>query len=337
MQSLLKKLSLGENLSREECIFAFEAILSGEASPSQIGAFLMGLCVKGETKEELVAGVEVLRSKALKISLENPEELVDNCGTGGDMAGTFNISTASAFVLAGGGVRIAKHGNRSVSSKSGSADFLKALGAKVELGPEEVSKMISELGIGFLYAPIFHPAMKLVAPIRKELGFRSIFNLIGPLSNPAFVKRQVVGVYSGKLLPLFAQTLLSLGSLKAFVVFGKEGLDEVSVCGETDFASISANGVSFGVFHPSEVGLKTHSIKDLQVNSPEESVKVVLSALSGESSPVLDAIILNAAFGFVVADLASDLKSGVEMAKESVFSGKALKKLKDFVELSNRL
>lgn len=333
----MRRLSRGESLSKEECKNAIESILKGEASPSQVGAFLMGLSLKGETDEELAGAIEALRSKALKIEVQNPEALVDNCGTGGDMSNTFNISTASAFVLAGNGVRVAKHGNRSVSSKSGSADFLKALGAKIELSPESALRLLNEVGITFLYAPSFHPAMKAVAPIRQELGFRSIFNIAGPLSNPAFVKRQIVGVYSERLLEVVAKALKSLGSIRAFVVFGKEGLDEVSVCGETLLADVKDGDISFSTFHPSEIGLKTHDIRALQVNSPEESVRVVLSALRGESSPSLDAILVNSAFGFVVAGLADSILTGFEMAKDSVFSGKAYKKLMEFIELSKQL
>ncbi len=336
MKEILQKLADKENLSKEEIKQALENIVYGQATDAQIGAFIMGTRLKGETSEEIAGAAEFFREHATKIEVTNPEDLVDTCGTGGDRSGTFNVSTTVAFVLAGAGIRVAKHGNRSVSSKTGSADLLEYLGAKIDLPPEKVKKMIEEIGIGFMFAPLFHPAMKRVVGPRKEVGIRSIFNLIGPLSNPAGAKRQLLGVFSDEYLEKMAYALRDLGTLNTVVVHGKDGLDEVSIGATTLVAHIKEGNIDIYEFAPEDVGFKRYPMDYVCVNSVEESAKVSLSVLKGEPSPALDMVLINAAFGVLVSGKAGDLKEALEIVKESIGSGKSYQKLKEFIEASNK-
>jgi anthranilate phosphoribosyltransferase len=337
LREFLKKLSEFNNLTKEEMIQCLEDITEGKATDAQIGAFIMAMKMKGETVEELEGAASFFREKATKVYVEDPDNLVDTCGTGGDLSDTFNVSTITAFVLAGAGIRVAKHGNRSVSSKSGSADLLEFLGAKIDLGPEQVKRMIEEIGIGFMFAPLFHPAMKRVVGPRREVGVRSLFNLIGPLSNPAGAKRQLLGVFSDQFVEKVARVLLRLGVKRAVVVHGKDGIDEVSISAPTTVAEVSGGEVCIYEFTPEELGFRRYPIDYIKVKSVEESAKVAMSVLKGEPSPALDMVLLNSAFGVLVSGMAEDLKTALEVAKDSIKGGKAQRKLSEFIDLSKKL
>ncbi len=337
MREFLKGLSEFRSLTKEEIIQCLEDITEGRATDAQIGAFIMGMKMKGETVEELEGAASFFREKATKVEVEEPDNLVDTCGTGGDLSETFNVSTITAFVLAGAGIRVAKHGNRSVSSKSGSADLLEFLGAKIDLGPQQVKRMIEEIGIGFMFAPLFHPAMKRVVGPRREVGIRSIFNLIGPLSNPAGAKRQLLGVFSDQFVEKVAQVLLRLGVSRAVVVHGKDGIDEVSISAPTTVAEVKSGKVYTYEFTPEDLGFRRYPTEYIKVKSVEESAKVAMSVLKGEPSPALDMVLLNATFGVFVSGMADDIKTALEMAKDSIKSGKAQGKLSEFIELSKRI
>lgn len=337
MREFLKKLSEFKDLTKEEIIQCLEDITEGRATDAQIGAFIMAMKMKGETVEELEGAASFFREKATKVNVEDPDNLVDTCGTGGDLSDTFNVSTITAFVLAGAGIRVAKHGNRSVSSKSGSADLLEFLGAKIDLRPEQVKRMIEEIGIGFMFAPLFHPAMKRVVGPRREVGIRSLFNLIGPLSNPAGAKRQLLGVFSDQFVEKVARVLLRLGVKRAVVVHGKDGIDEVSISAPTTVAEVNGGEVCIYEFTPEELGFRRYPIDYIKVKSVEESAKVAMSVLKGEPSPALDMVLLNSAFGVLVSGMAEDLKTALEVARDSIKSGKAHRKLSEFIDLSKRL
>jgi len=337
LREFLKGLSEFKNLTKEEMIQCLEDITEGRATDAQIGAFIMAMKMKGETVEELEGAASFFREKATKVDVDDPDNLVDTCGTGGDLSDTFNVSTITAFVLAGAGIRVAKHGNRSVSSKSGSADLLEFLGAKIDLGPEQVKRMIEEIGIGFMFAPLFHPAIKRVVGPRREVGIRSLFNLIGPLSNPAGAKRQLLGVFSDQFVEKVARVLLRLGVKRAVVVHGKDGIDEVSISAPTTVAEVNGGEVCIYEFTPEELGFRRYPIDYIKVKSVEESAKVAMSVLKGEPSPALDMVLLNSAFGVLVSGMADDLKTALEVAKDSIKSGKAQRKLSEFIDLSKRL
>jgi anthranilate phosphoribosyltransferase (EC 2.4.2.18) len=337
LREFLKKLSEFKDLTKEEMIQCLEDITEGRATDAQIGAFIMAMKMKGEAVEELEGAAIFFRKKATKVDVDDPDNLVDTCGTGGDLSDTFNVSTITAFVLVGAGIRVAKHGNRSVSSKSGSADLLEFLGAKIDLGPEQVKRMIEEIGIGFMFAPLFHPAMKRVVGPRREVGIRSLFNLIGPLSNPAGAKRQLLGVFSDQFVEKVARVLLRLGVKRAVVVHGKDGIDEVSISAPTTVAEVNGGEVRVYEFTPEELGFRRYPIDYVKVKSVEESAKVAMSVLKGEPSPALDMVLLNSAFGVFVSGVANDLKTALEVAKDSIKSGKAHRKLSEFIDLSKRL
>ncbi len=337
MKEILKKLSEFQNLTKGEVRQALEDIVEGRATDAQIGAFIIGTKMKGETPEEIEGAASFFREKATRIEITDKGNLVDTCGTGGDMTETFNVSTAVAFVLAGAGIRVAKHGNRSVSSKSGSADLLEYLGAKIDLNAEQVKKLIEEIGIGFMFAPMFHPAMKRVIGPRREVGLRSIFNLVGPLSNPADARRQLLGVFSDQLVDKVAFALKGMGIKRAFVVHGKDGMDEVSISAPTRIAELRDGEVFLYDFHPEEVGFKTYPIEYIRVSSVDESSKMVLSVLKGEVSPAYYMVLLNSMFGILVSGATEDRNTALDMAKESIHSGKAHKKLQEFIELSRKV
>lgn len=336
VKELLSKLSDFKDLAEGEVYELLKEFTEGNSTDAQIGAFIMGTKMKGETSEEITGAVKFFRERVVKVPVSS-EGLVDTAGTGGDKSGTFNISTVVGFVLAGAGIKVAKHGNRSVSSKSGSADFLEAVGAKIELTPEQVAKLIEEVGFGFIFAPLYHPAMKRVVKPRREVGVRSIFNLVGPLTNPAGVKRQVIGVFSEGYVSKIAEVLRNLNVEKAFVVHGKGGLDEVSVEGETIVAEVNPQGIKEFIFSPEDVGIERRPIDEIRVSSPSESVELALSVLRGDKGVHRDIVLLNAAFGVVVSGKTNDFKEALGIAEESIDSGKALKTLERYVELSNRV
>ncbi len=337
MRAVLQKLAEGESLSAEEMFAALTEIVDGNATDAQIGAFIMGTRMKGETVEEIEGASRFFRERATKVEVSHPSELVDTCGTGGDRSGTFNVSTVTAFVLAGAGVRIAKHGNRSVSSKCGSADFLEQAGARIDLSADKVALMIEEIGIGFMFAPLFHPAMKRVIGPRREVGVRSIFNLVGPLSNPAGARRQLLGVFSHRLVDKLAHVLSRLGMMKAFVVHGKDGVDEISVSAPTFVGEVEEGQVKLYEFVPEELGVERRELREVCIDSPEESFRMGFSVLEGEEGPHRDMVLLNATFGILASGKTRDRKTAFEMAREAIDSGRAKRKLEEFVELSHKI
>ncbi len=329
----LDRIASGDTLSADESETAFEHLMSGDATPGQIGAFLMGLRVRGETVDEIVGGVRTMRAKALPVVA--PVDAIDTCGTGGDAKGTYNISTAVAFVVAACGVPVAKHGNKALSSKSGSAEVLEHLGVKLSASPEQISKCIKDAGIGFMMAPFHHSAMKHVGPVRQELGTRTIFNLMGPLSNPAGAKRQLVGVFSKAWVEPLAQVLKSLGSETVWVVHGSDGLDEIALTGPTKVAELRGGSISVREITPADAGLATCQLEQLVGGDPAHNAEKLSNLLEGEVGPYRDIVLLNAAAALMIADKASTLKSGAELAASAIESGKAKLALEKLVSVSN--
>ncbi len=308
-KALIAKVASGASLSREEAAAAFDRMMSGEATPSQMGGLLMALRVRGETVDEITGAVTTMRAKMLKV--DAPDNAVDVVGTGGDASGSFNISTCAAFIVAGAGVPVAKHGNRALSSKSGAADVLSALGVKIDLTPQQVSRCIKDAGIGFMFAPAHHPAMKNVGPTRVELGTRTIFNLLGPLSNPAGVKRQMVGTFSKHWIEPMAQVLKNLGSESVWVVHGSDGLDEITTTGPTSVAALENGKVRTFEISPADLGLKKVSGSELRGGDADTNATSLLGVLKGKNGPLRDVSALNAAAALVVAGRAKDLKDGL--------------------------
>jgi anthranilate phosphoribosyltransferase len=323
----------GKALTRAQAAAAVDAILSGTAPAGQVAALLIALRMKGETAEEIAGAAEALRAKANAVHV-SLDRLVDTCGTGGDGAQTFNISTCAAFVAAACGARVAKHGNRAVSSKCGSADVLAALGVELELSPQGVAGCIDGCGIGFLFAPRHHAAMRHVAPIRQELGLRTIFNLLGPLSNPAGARRQLVGVYAARLVPLLARTLAELGAERALVVHGEGGLDEISPAGPTVAAMVEGGEVRALEITPEQLGLKRTPIDGLRGGDAAENARLVRGVLEGEPGVRRDAVVLNAAGALWAAGVVDDLADGARRAAQALDSGAALARLERFVAVS---
>ena len=332
-KSLIAKAADGKPLTRAEAREAFDVMMSGEATPSQIGGFLMALRVRGESVDEITGAVESMRAKMLRVSA--PPDAIDIVGTGGDGSGSFNISTAAAIVAAGTGLKVAKHGNRALSSKSGAADTLAALGVKLEIGPESISRCIGEAGVGFMFAPQHHSAMKHVGPSRVELGTRTIFNLLGPLSNPAGVRRQVVGVYSRTWLEPLAQVLGNLGSERAWITHGEGNLDEITPAGRTWVAELRNGKVTTFEIEPEQVGLKRVSLSELKGGDASENAAALRRVLDGEPGAYRNAVLLTTGAALVVAEKARDLKEGVGIAAEAVSSGRARSALDRFVMTSN--
>jgi len=333
MKSILSVIADGGTLSQEQASQAFEIMMSGNATHGQIGAFLMGLRVRGETVEEITGGVEVMRAKATHVNA--PEGAIDTCGTGGDGSGTLNISTAVTFVVAGAGVPIAKHGNKALSSKSGSADVLTSLGVKLDVAPDKISACIREAGVGFMMAPFHHSAMKHVGPVRVELGVRTIFNMMGPLSNPAGTKRQLIGVFSKAWLDPMAHVLKNLGSEKVWLVNGSDGLDEMTTTGPTHVVELDAGNIRSFEVTPQELGLAVADPKDLKGAEADYNAERLTALLDGQKDAYRDIVLLNSAAALVVADKAPDLKTGVERAAQAIDSGAAKTSLQKLVELSN--
>jgi anthranilate phosphoribosyltransferase len=308
-------------LSRAQAETAFEALFEGAATPAQIGGLLMAMRARGESVAEYAAAAKVMRAKCVAVTA--PEGAMDIVGTGGDGMGTLNISTAAAFVVAGAGVPVAKHGNRNLSSKSGAADALAELGINVMVGPDIVERAIREAGIGFMMAPMHHPAMKHVMPVRTELGCKTIFNILGPLTNPAGVKRQLTGAFAIDLIYPMAETLQDLGAEAAWIVHGDDGTDEVSICGPTQVAELKDGRIRGREVHPEDAGLPVHRLRDILGGTPEENAAALKALLAGETGAYRDAVLLNAAAALLVAGRVAELRDGVEVAAESIDSGAA--------------
>ena len=334
MKALLQKLVDRVDLTPAEVEAAFEAIFQGEVTPAQMGAFLVGLRMKGETPAEIAAAATVMRRRATPVRTPPGRVVLDTCGTGGDGAGTFNISTAAALVVAGAGVTVAKHGNRSVSSQSGSADLLTACGVQVDAPVEVIERCLTEVRIGFLYAPALHGAMRHVGPVRREVGVRSIFNLLGPLANPARASRQLLGVYAAPLVPVVAETLARLGTERALVVHGLEGLDEISPSGPTRAAWVEAGQVREVEIRPQDGGLTPVPRGAIQGGTPEDNARLLAGLLGGHGGPLRDAVLLNAGAALWVADAVQTLAEGVLRAAESIDSGAARTRLERLVTLT---
>lgn len=335
IREAIAKLVTGASLSEDEAAAAMVSIMSGEATPAQIGAFLMGLRIKGETVDEITGMARVMREHARRVDTDGA--LLDTCGTGGDERGTFNVSTAAAFVAAGAGARVAKHGNRAMTSRCGSADVLEALGARIDLGPEQVRQCLEEVGVAFMFAQAFHPAMKHAAGPRRELGIRTVFNILGPLCNPAGADRQVLGVADPVVGEKLAHALQRLGSTHALVVHGQDGIDEISVSAPTTIYELRDGRIFRETLLPSEAGVGTHRLEDLRGGTPEVNAVRLRSVLGGEPGPLRDFVLVNAAAALVAFDLASSIREGVRVAAHAIDSGAALEKLERFVEVTNRL
>ena len=332
-RALIGKVATGAALTREEAAGAFEQMMSGEATPSQMGALLMGLRVRGETVDEITGAVSAMRAKMLRVTA--PPEAIDVVGTGGDASGSFNISTCAALIVAGAGVPVAKHGNRALSSRSGAADVLAALGVKIDLGPDAIARCIREAGIGFMFAPAHHPAMKNVAATRVELGTRTIFNLLGPLSNPAGVRRQLIGVFSKQWTQPLAHVLKNLGAERIWVVHASDGLDEITTSGPTSIAALENGAMKMFEISPEEFGLRKVKPEALRGGDAAANAKAVRNVLEGKESAFRDVALLNAAAALVVAGKAKDLKDGLHAAAHSVDSGEAEGRLDRLIAVSN--
>ncbi|MFH0924808.1 MAG: anthranilate phosphoribosyltransferase [bacterium] len=340
IKEAIAKVVESKDLSETEAIGVMNEIMEGAATPAQIASFITALRIKGETVEEISGCARVMRQKATpivvgdnlanldgdKISLDR-EIILDTCGTGGDKTNSFNISTSTAFVVAAAGVKVAKHGNRSVSSKCGSADVLQALGVNIETSPSKVEVCIEEIGIGFLYAPLLHTAMKHAIGPRKEIGIRTIFNILGPLTNPARANAQVLGVYDPKLTECLAQVLKKLGTKRAMVVHGEGGLDELSTLGATKISELKDGKIETYKVTPEDVGLPRASLQDIKGGDAQENANIILSILKGEKGARRDIVLLNASAAITVAGISCDLKAGISIAEEAIDSGKALEKL----------
>ncbi len=335
IKEAISKVVKGEDLSEAEMSCVMNEVMTGAASPGQIGSFITALRMKGETVSEITGGARVMREKATKVVAPSGD-IVDTCGTGGDEAMTFNISTAAAFVAAGCGAVVAKHGGRAVSSKSGSADVLKALGVNIEAEAGRVEECLREAGIGFLFAPLLHGAMKYAAPIRRELGIRTIFNILGPLTNPAGAKAQVLGVYDPALTDTLAKVLFNLGSTHAFVVRGEDGLDEITLADETRITELKDGSIKTYHIKPEDFGFKRCALSDLKGGGPEENARIIKDILSGKKGPQRDVVILNGAAAVVAAGRAVGFKEGIAAARGAIDSGEAMNKLERLKEITNR-
>jgi anthranilate phosphoribosyltransferase len=336
IKDAISSLVEGRSLSFEEASGSMEEIMSGEATPAQIGAFLTALRIKGETPDEIAGLASVMRAKALQVKISGPA--IDIVGTGGDGSGSFNISTAAAFVAAGAGLKVAKHGNRAASSKCGSADVLEALGVKIDLGPEGVVACIEEVGIGFMFAPVFHPAMKHAAPVRKEIGVRTVFNILGPLTNPAGVEHMVLGVPGEELGHKIAAVLYRLGTKHSLVIHGRDGLDEISISGKSLVWDVSKEALSppYEVA-PGSFGFGEGERAAIMGGAPQENAAAMRRLLDGEKSVLRNTVVMNAAAALVAGNVTADLKKAARLAEEAIDSGRARDKLNKLAELSQRL
>ena len=336
MPSAIRAVTERHDLKPDDMRAVMQAIMTGQATPAQIGGFLIGLRMKGETVEEITAAVEVMRALATPVPVADKTHLVDTCGTGGDAAHTFNISTTSAFVAAAAGAKVAKHGNRSVSSKSGSADVLEAAGVNLDVTPEQVAFCIQQSGVGFMFAPKHHGAMKHAIGPRREMGVRTIFNILGPLTNPAGAPNQVLGVFSMTLLQPLAQVLQRLGSRHVLVVHAEDGMDEISIGAVTHIAELKEGAISTYSIKPEQFGLKRADIKTLAVTSPQESLTVMRAVLDNAPGPALDIVLLNAAAAIYVAGVAPSLDEGLKQARAVIENGSARARLASLIAASRR-
>ena len=335
IQQALNDLLAHKDLSSSDMHIVMRSIMSGEATPAQIAGFMVALKMKGETVDEIAAAAQVMRDLSTKVSID-VDTLVDTCGTGGDGSSTFNVSTASAIVAASAGVKIAKHGNRSVSSKCGSADVLEALGVKLDLAPEQVSACVQEVGIGFMFAPMHHSSMKHAITPRKELGVRTLFNLLGPLTNPAGAKRQVLGVFSDQWLEPIAKVLKTLSAQHVLVVHAEDGLDELSIAGPTNVCELHDGNITQYQVTPEDMGLERASLDLIKVNDVQESVAMIRALLAGEAGAAADIVALNAGAAIYVAGLSADLSTGVALAKQKLISGEAAQTLQQLVSFTQQ-
>jgi anthranilate phosphoribosyltransferase len=333
LRQLIQKVSGGATLSEDEIRSALEQMTAGAATPAQMGAFLMALRVRGETVEEIAGAAQMLRAKMNRV--EVVPDAIDIVGTGGDTHGTFNISTCAALIAAGAGVKIAKHGNRRVSSKSGASDVLAELGVKLEVPAATIARCVNEAGVGFLWAPLHHPALKHWAPIRGELGIRTIFNLLGPICNPAGVKRQVVGVFSWHWVEPIAHVLRSLGAEHVWVVHGHDGLDELTTTGATDVAELKDGKVTVFEVTPADAGLPPAKLSDLKGGDEKENAAAIRDVLAGKKTPLRDIAVLNAAAALIVAGKAANLLDGAALAAHAIESGAAKRALERLVAITN--
>ena len=325
------------DLTHTQMLDIMHQLMSGELTPVQIAGILIALRMKGETVDEIAAAAEVMRELSLKVKVATDEHLIDTCGTGGDGIQTFNVSTVCAFVAAAAGAKVAKHGGRSVSSTCGSADVLEALGVNVNLTPEQVARCVNEIGIGFMFAPNYHSAMKHAAPVRRELGVRTLFNLLGPLTNPAGARNQVMGVFDKNLTGKLACVLQRLGSKHVMVVHGADGMDEISFSGDTYVAELKDGTVTEYVLNPGQFGMSLHRAESIRVQNAEESKKIVLEVLEGNAGAARDILLLNAGAAIYVAGLADNLQAGIDQAAVSIDNGNAMEKLKKLTQLSTSL
>jgi len=325
----------GKSLTMEQAAEVMGEIMGGEVTPAQFGAFVTALRIKGETVDEIVGLARAMRSKAIPVTIAEP--VVDTAGTGGDNLATFNISTAAAFVVAGAGLKVAKHGNRAVSSRCGSADVLEALGVRIELNAEQVKRCLQEVGIGFMFAPLFHPAFKYAVAPRREIGIRTVFNILGPLTNPAGVKAQVVGVADRLLLEKLALALKGLGCHHALVVHGEDGLDEITITGKTQICELKNGRIKSYSISPEDFGLSRASLDSLRGGTIEENAALLRSILAGSSGPQQDVVLMNAAALLLAGDRVGTLEQGVALAREVINGGHALAKLEQLIRLSQGL
>jgi anthranilate phosphoribosyltransferase len=333
LRHLIQKVSAGTTLAEEEIRLALDLMTAGEATPAQMGAFLMALRVRGETVEEITGAAQMMRSRMNRVAV--PDDAVDIVGTGGDSHGTYNVSTCAALIAAGAGIKIAKHGNRRVSSMSGASDVLSVLGVKLEVPAEVISRCVSEAGVGFMWAPMHHPAMKHWAPVRAELGIRTIFNLLGPICNPAGVRRQVVGVFSWQWVEPVAHVLNKLGCEHVWVVHGHDGLDELTTTGATDVAEVKDGKVVVFEVTPADAGLAPAKLSDLKGGDETHNAEAIRDVLAGKKTPLRDIAILNAAAALIVAGKAANLVDGAALAAHSIESGAAQRALDKLVAISN--
>ena len=335
IQEAIQMLVDGESLTADQATAAMNEIMTGEATPAQVGSFLTALRIKGETVDEIAGMARVMREKSLHVSVEG--DVVDTCGTGGDGSGSFNISTTAAFVVAGAGVTVAKHGNRAMSGSTGSADVLEALGVKIALSPESVARCLNEAGFGFMFAQGYHPSMRFAAGPRREIGIRTVFNILGPLTNPAGADRQVIGIADPSMADRMARVLGQLGSRKALVVHGSDGMDEITITGPSTVWQLENGEVTEFEVTPGDLGVSVSSADSIRATSAEHSARIARSVLSGDSGPARDVVLLNAAAALVAADRSDSLASGVEVAARSIDSGDAQARLDAVVELSQSL
>ena len=325
-----------QDLTHEAMLGVMHQVMGGELTQAQIAAFLIALRAKGETVDEIAAAAMVMRELSIKVDIQDKAHLIDTCGTGGDGIQTFNVSTVSAFVAAAAGAKVAKHGGRSVSSTCGSADVLEALGVNVNQTPQQVAASVNEIGIGFMFAPNHHSAMKHAAPVRRELGVRTLFNLLGPMTNPANAHRQVMGVFDQRLTTKLAKVLQQLGSEHVLVVHGADGMDEISFTGDTFVAELKNGEVTEYLMNPAQWGLGLHDVKDIQIQNAEESKAMILAVLNGKPGAARDIVLLNAGAAIYVSGLVDTMQAGIEKAEAVIDSGAALQKLHQLISYSNQ-